>query len=223
MNAGLDTTAQAARNRSNLYGFLAAVFRAEPTPALLRGIRETAFKRALEVAGVELDVDPAGETDDAFLDALAIEFTRLFIGPGVHVPPYAAVHLGDEWASLWGPDTVWVKDFIEAAGFAYRTGYHDLPDHVSVELEFMHELTAKEAAALEASDMTEAARLQAIESTFVNDHLARWIPAFCDRVAGHAERRFYRGLANLTKDFIEAERASLGNGAKQSTTERRKT
>jgi putative dimethyl sulfoxide reductase chaperone len=216
------TQSDTARARSNLYALLAAAFRAEPTLGLLREIRKPVFREALAAAGVALGANGHGYEDQRLLDELAQEFTRLFIGPGGHIPPYAGIHLGGDWASLWGPDTVWVKDFIENAGFSYRTDYNDLPDHISVELEFMRELTAREAAALEAFDMGETTRLRGIESAFINEHLLRWIPAFCDRVSSHAEKQFYKGMAGLMKEFIESEQSSLKDCPQLPNADRRK-
>lgn len=200
-------TAATARERSSLYGFLAAVYRTEPTPALLNEIETPAFKEALKAAGTDGGL---GKTDP---EALAVEFTRLFLGPGKHIAPYAGIHLGGEGESLWGPETAWVKRFIENAGFDYRADFHDLPDHVAVELEFMQEITANEAAALENEDRERAGKLQRIEQEFMTTHMARWVPGFCRQVQDQAEFPFYRVMARLTEDFILSEAATLGSGS----------
>ena len=142
--------------------------------------------------------------DDA-LEALAIEYTRLFIGPGGHIAPYAAIYLGGEGASLWGPETVWVKGFIENAGFHYRPDYHDLPDHIAVELEFMQEILAREAKALNKGDGDEAEALRRIEEEFLTRHLVKWVPEFCRRIEGEAELPLYKAIAVLTRDFLFSE------------------
>lgn len=211
-NGATEVIAEAARSRSNLYGFLAAAFRAEPTAELLREMREPAFQEALAAAGVRLGVNGDGYQERRLVDELAQEFTRLFIGPGGHIPPYAAIHLGGEGASLWGPDTVWVKDFIENAGFDYRTDYSDLPDHLGVELEFMQELTAREAEALDNGDSAEANALRRLQTEFLTRHMARWVPEFCRKVAAAAQLPFYAGAATLTEDFVQSEAAALSDG-----------
>lgn len=206
---------------SSLYGFLAAVYRTEPTAELLRWIRDPDSLDLLADTGVDLGTFFADHAEDELIELLAVEYTRLFIGPGNHVPPYAAVHLGGEGALLWGRPTVWVKKYIEAAGFEYRPDYHDLPDHISAELEFMREITAREAAALEKRDPAEAGQLRAVGSEFVASHLSLWIPKFCDLVIDRAELPFYRGMAALTKDFIESERANTVDGRESENLERR--
>ncbi len=210
-----------AKKRSNLYGFLATVFRAQPTAALLREIREPAVQKALKAAGVSLDVGLDGRSEEDLLGGLAVEYTRLFMGPGPHVPPYAAVHLGGEGASLWGPETTWFKGFIEDAGFNYRPDYHDLPDHVSVELEFMREITAREARALAEEDEGRAKKLRRIEREFLGKHLALWVLEFCRKVAAEAELPFYREVAVLTKGFVESELADISDHRQRVNRDRR--
>ena len=53
----------------------------------------------------------------------------------------------------------------------------------------------------------EAAR--ELEKMFIDDHLFRWVPRFCDKVTEDAKLSFYREMAKLTKSFIELEKASI--------------
>jgi TorA maturation chaperone TorD len=188
-----DNKAGTAMERSNIYGFLAAVFRAEPTAELLGGIRKLSFRNALKAAGADLAVDLNEDSEKELLEDLAVEYTRLFFGPGNHVAPYATVYLGGEGASLWGPETIWVKKFIEDSGFDYKADYQDLPDHVAVELEFMQEITANEAAALERKDWEQAEKLQRIEEEFVTTHMVKWVPKILSPGSRSGRVSFLRG------------------------------
>ena len=204
---------EAAHARSHLYALLATIFRGEPSAELLRRLRDPALRRSLAEAGVDLGGEFDGRAEDDLIEELAVEYARLFLGPGPHIAPYASTHLGGEGAGLWGPATVWVKRFIRDAGFDYSDGYRDLPDHISVELEFMGEMTAREARALEHHDPDEAKRIGEIEAEFVADHLAIWVPAFCEKVGSTSELNFYRVMARLAADFIRSEELDLaGDG-----------
>lgn len=207
-DAVAETTVEAAE-RNNLYGFLAVVFQAEPTAALLRGISKPAFQGALLATNIDLGIGSGCRSEQDLLNELAVEFTRLFVGPGDHVPPYAAVYLGGEGASLWGTCTAWVKNYIEAAGFEYRPGYADLPDHISVELEFMRELTGREAKALGERNHADVARLRTLQAEFIDRHLGIWVPSFCDQVISRAKLPFYEGIAIMTKGFVKSEPANI--------------
>ncbi len=205
------TAARTARERSGLYGFLAEVFRAEPSPDLLRKIQDERFAEMLAAAGAHLGAELARRPEETLLEDLAVEYTRLFLGPGRHVRPYAATYLDGAGASLCGPTTVWVRGFMERAGFALAPKHRDLPDHVSVELEFMARMAAREAEAVEAGDAAAARQSRRIQSEFLT-HLGRWLPRFCGHAAEHAELSFYRELARLTGHFLDSELASFAGG-----------
>ncbi|MFQ6017500.1 MAG: molecular chaperone [Kiloniellaceae bacterium] len=194
--------------RSNLYGVLAMVYREEPSADLLRQVRDGEFLAALSEAGVALGREFLDGAAEGLADDLAVEYTRLFVGPGKHIPPYESVQ---REGALWGKSTSDVAAFVERRGFAYRPDYRGLPDHVSVELEFMQQATAQEARAYEAADAAGAAVCRGIGAAFLEDHLGQWIPEFCDKVMAAAERPFYREMAKLTKGFMESELQEFRN------------
>ena len=197
--------AKTSRDRSGLYGFLAGLYRQEPTVAVLRRMQEPDFLEAEVAAGISLSNTLTGNLEEELLEDLAVEYTRLFIGPGKHISPYAAIYTGGDGSSLWNSATTSVQNFIRAAGFDYRPDFRDLPDHISVELEFMQHLTAREAAAWGKGDLEGAKRLRRLEARFLTEHLANWIPAFCERITVEANHPFYRALAGLTQGVIRSE------------------
>ncbi len=201
------TAVERALNRSSVYGLLAGVFRHEITPELLHELRQPALVEALAATGVALDREFLEGPEEEILEALAVAYTALFIGPGKHIPPYASVHLPKSNGDLWGEATVWAKQFIEAAGFDYATEFHDLPDHLSVELELMRNLWAREAEALEKGDSVAATATRELRATFVRDHLVRWLPVFCDKVAVGSQHPFYAEVAKLAKALVQWDHA----------------
>lgn len=205
-----ESMAGTALERSNLYGFLAAIYRQEPGPELLSRINEPETRAALANAGVHLAEDFFGRPQEDVLEELTLEYTRLFIGPGGHISPHASVHIEDEGVgSLWGESTAQVKCFIESLGFEYKPDYSGLPDHIAVELEFMEALTAREAGAWGKDDREEAGNCLAVEKTFLDKHLILWIPAFCEKVEKESSLSFYTEMARLTAAFIRSERKAL--------------
>ena len=166
------------------------------------------FRIALSAAGGNFGDEFFARAPDDLLDDLAIEYTALFLGPGGHVSPYASVYLDGDHGSLMGPTTSWVQDFITAAGFDYREDYHGLPDHIAVELELMRRMAESEAEAGDESDFDRASKCHRIQRAFIDNHLALWVPRFCDEVIAVADLPFYRELAKVTRDFINDEVAS---------------
>ncbi len=51
--------------------------------------------------------------------------------------PYISKEMMPDRGNFGGESTVEVKKFIESAGFDYTSEYKGLPDHISVEWEFM--------------------------------------------------------------------------------------
>lgn len=78
-------------------------------------------------------------------------------------------------------------------------------DHLSVELEFLHYLTYKEAYALENHGDDQVSICVNAEKKFMKEHLGRWIGLFTVLVNKHSKEGFYACSANLLKDFVELE------------------
>ena len=147
--------------------------------------------------------------DKELLEELAVEYTRLFLGPGRHVSPHESVHHprdDGQWGSFWGKSTVEVKKLIESTGLDYKDAYKGMPDHISVEFEFMQQVILREEKAWEEADTETASACRQLEIKFIAEHLVRWIPTFCDEVIREAESPFYREMATLTKKFMEFEK-----------------
>ncbi len=197
-----------ADHRSNIYGLLALIYRREVTPDLLCRVKDSRFLGVftdLEVEGIEAFLQ---SSEEKLIEDLAVEYTRLFLGPGKHISPHESVHHQREdgdWGTLWGAATVEVKKFIEAAGLEYESDYKGMPDHVSVEFEFMAALARREAQVWSEGDEVVARRCLDVQKKFLKEHLMKWIPDFCEKVIQQAELPFYYAVAELTRSFIEFE------------------
>ena len=219
-----NTMIETAGHRSNIYSFLSLIFRTEVTKELLENIKERSFVSMLTDMGVNFDDDFLTKPEDALIENLAVEYARLFLGPDKHISPHESVHHernDGDWGVLWGRSTVEVKKFIETAGLKYKKKYTGLPDHISVELEFMQEAARNESQAWKENKNEEAVYCLKMEKKFIEEHLLTWVPAFCDKVIADAEMPFYREMAELTKSFIEFEKKEIDNyisGVKKETT-----
>jgi len=203
--------ARMAMERNGLYGLLASVFREELSADLLNHLLSPDFLEGLAAVGVDVAALSALEPDDALLESLSIEFSRLFVGPGKHVPPYESVHLGGDGGTLWGPETSTLKRFIEQAGFKYDEKFHGLPDHISVELEFMAHLTGQEADFWREKDQEKAINCLRFQKDFLDRHLGRWVGLFLDEVTELAEFPIYQQMAYLAQNFVAAESDELSS------------
>lgn len=211
-NAELKDRTEQAQQRSNVYGFLARVYRKELTPEILARIKDPDFRDVLSCLDVQLGDDFFSVPEAILIEHLSIEYTRLFLGPGRHISPHESVHYerdDGDWGKLWGASTVEVKKFVESLGLKYKETDTSIPDHISVELELMQKLVDRERQAWEKNDEKEATHYQKIEKKFMVDHMIQWIPGFCDKVIVEAEFSFYREMARITQSFILFEKEEL--------------
>lgn len=199
-------SAQVAQNRGNVYRLLSLIFAREPGPDLLNSLREGELKQILVEAGVDLEDAFWVQPIETVEDELAVEYTRLFLGPGRHLSPHESVWVGaaekGDRGLLWGEATADVVETMNAFGFDLLPCYSGIPDHLAVELELMHHLARKESDAWNAGDRQVAEEYRGYQRKFMEEHLIRWVPRFCDLVADLARIRFYRDIARLTKDFV---------------------
>ncbi len=200
--AGIDwqEMAERAKCRAGVYGLLVPIFGGEPEAELLARISTREFREALHSLGVDLD----GELEPGRADELAVEYTRLFLGPGPHIPPYESVHREGE-GKLYGESSVHVREFVRSLGLEYRPGGAAFPDHIEVEFELMQKLIAREQEAWEAKDIESAKRCLEFEDTFIREHLGQWVPGFCDRVIDETTSTFYRNMAKLAREYVRLE------------------
>lgn len=129
------------------------------------------------------------------------EYHRLFVGPGtVAVPPFESVYR--EGGRVMGETTLDVQRRYSDAGFVLDPALNNLPDHAAAELAFMAVLADQEAEAWEAEDERDALAWLQREAAFLDDHLSRWLPAFCDRLLRSTEEPYYRALAVALRQFV---------------------
>jgi len=142
-------------------------------------------------------------------EELSVDYAKLFVGPNeLLAAPYGSVYLdGDR--RVMGDSTMEVIKFYEGEGLAMDGDFRNLPDHITVELEFMYYLIFKEIVALEKSDMDGARACIDKQERFLEGFLNRWAGPFCEKVMAGANCGFYRALAGCTAAFIRDSQAPV--------------
>jgi TorA maturation chaperone TorD len=152
----------------------ASVFAREVNEALLHEIG--AARRAM---GEALGRDPIGDLPPgearARVEALAVEYCRLFVGPRGHMPPVESVALGQ--GRFWGPATEAVASFYRLAGLQASREACVPPDHISMELDCL--------ATLEEQGRADQAQ------AFAREHVLQWLPRLTRHVRERATLAFY--------------------------------
>jgi TorA maturation chaperone TorD len=119
-------------------------------------------------------------------------------------PPCGSVYLEGE-RRLMGDSTLAVGECYHEVGLEVATGFTGTPDHIAVELEFMHFLVVKELDALTDGYREHAQNFRQKQQAFLERHLAAWVPDFSRSVEEQAQTRFYQSLAAATRLFIESD------------------
>jgi anaerobic sulfite reductase subunit A len=201
--------------RRNFYAFLYRLYVEAPSRELADDLVNQRFHFE-ELTALDLNEDLSqgfrllnefmerskGRTAEALHEALLQEYTRLFIGPfKLPVQPFEAW-----WVSghLMGEALVKVKAFYRRAGVAKSSEYKEPEDHIAFELKFMHHLCEEGLAADTPERLKECVTLQ---RAFLDDHILKWVPTYCDALYTYEGSDFYKGIAKLTKGFIRLEDA----------------
>jgi TorA maturation chaperone TorD len=136
--------------------------------------------------------NPLAEVSTIDLDTLQGEHTFLFARNVVCSLNASAYEYQQGLRSTRGMGDV--ASFYGAFGYAVSTGAHELADHITVELEFLGVLAAKEKYA-RARGWTARARLcRAARAAFAEEYLLSWLPTLGRRLDARARMPFYPAM-----------------------------
>jgi len=109
------------------------------------------------------------------------------------ISEYESLHnypLGDR-PRLWGKAAEEVQAFYISAGIVMDEEINLIPDHISAEMPFMSYLIKN--------------GISELQKKFLEDHLVKWIPEYCNELQKYAGTVFYKEIANILKEFILSE------------------
>ena len=140
---------------------------------------------------------------DEYIQDLAVEFARLFVGPkNPPAIPYASFYLSESKTVMTDVTSDVRKRYLDA-GMAVKDLYSTPDDHIGIELEFISYLTEKIIDLYEDGQRSEASRLFEIRHNFINEHMALWVPVFVEKILESTQEDFYKGAAIVLGDVIE--------------------
>lgn len=144
---------------------------------------------------------------DGHVESLRVEYSNLFVVPlDQYVKPYESVY---KTGLVYREPAIEVKKMYEKAGAGIPEEFKDLPDHVGLELEFIHFLCQKEAQLWNHENEPEALTVRKMEKDFLSQHLITWVPALCDEINKKTKNPFYRTMAKITRDFVLSDKVAL--------------
>ena len=181
--------------RAEVYGLLAALYYAPPTPELMAQLR-VAVTEAPSAGGYLEEpwrqlVAAARAIDDA---AVATEYDALFGGVGK-----PEIYLfGSHYLSgfLNEKPLAQLRGDLAVLGLSRDDAMSETEDHFAYLCEVMRYLIA--------GDEVEVANLTQ-QQKFFTTHMQPWANAMCDTIAAHPKARFYAALAGFTSAFVGVE------------------
>jgi TorA maturation chaperone TorD len=187
--------------KANVYRILSVCYY-EPEQAFLE---EDIFSQ-LETALTTLTGQSAGIATtlgncfrDAGRDALLLDYTRLFLGPfGTLAKPYGSVYLEGK-NIVMGETTIDAMALYSEGGFQVAEAFHEVPDHMAVELEFLYLLNF---CISESTEENKLEHLGTLKRTFLAKHLGQWVVPFSKAMRVGADTNFYKHLADLTQRVV---------------------
>lgn len=195
--------------RGTLWAWLARAFW-YPEPAFLAVLTDPAERARLDQAAREAALAAAlGRlwqavgTLEATSVTLAEEYTYLFertVKCSPHEGSYPAAP-GAERAQPLAD----LGSFYAAFGLQVSQQRRELPDHITMEQEFLGALLAKEAYALGQGWQEQAGICAQARLRFVSEHLGRWLARFSRRLSDEARLDFYPAAADVALALLALE------------------
>lgn len=201
---------EANETRAAFCRFLASLYLYELTDEQIEAFAH------IEVAGDGTLIDEGLRTIKEYLrhrhggtrQELAVDYARVFLGAGSYdrilAPPYESVFTSEE--------RILMQDARDGAVTYYRRAGLDLPadnttpeDHLGFELQFAAALADNANEALAADDGETFAEVVSLARSFFVHHQQNWLPALCEAIDEFAETDFYRGVAQMTRGYVESE------------------
>lgn len=196
--------------RENIYAFLSRMYLEEPPKKLAEDIAKKRLPLPEDFSPLNKDLregftyikkfeDNFKGSAEKFHEELSWEYTKLFIGPSEKgILPYESQYTEKNFT---GKAVLAAKERYKKAGVEKVMDCNEPEDHVALELGFMSYLCRHMSEKLGSGE--EIRDELAIQREFLDECLSKWVPRFCDDIIKSRESDFYRGIAQITKGFLE--------------------
>lgn len=209
--------------RHTAYGFLSSAFSAPPSADLLAAVRDHSFLRAAAVLfgeggfGELRDCFQAGKAMDDLLRAAREEFMLLWKAPGSqYIPAYESVFHGTREVEgkrvrglLMGAAAVDAQKWYRLAALEISPACKELPDHISMELNYLAHLCAKERQFASEGGQEKLTRAWVMQRDFLATHVTPWVGALRNEVYEKSTDAFFRAVADMTCELTRRDLATL--------------
>jgi len=194
-------------SRAKRYQFLSTLFRDEIPLDLITKMQKDefldGFNESVKGCGFVDLINGAevmtrclkSKSAEALFNELRYDYADIFLNAGANpVFPYESIHVKREPVVMQEP-VYELREYFRKAGVHKNPDYKDLEDHIAVQMELLRYL-------LENGN-------ENVYRDFLKMKYTRWVPSFCDQLAGCTRTEFYQGLANFTRGAMMCENMRL--------------
>ena len=164
--------------------FLRTLF-SEPDEALYAFVQNN--RSELKTIGIEY-------AESLTLEQIQIEYTRLFLGPKDHRPPYKSVYTE---GTFWGSAADEVNQFMKQHGLKVERGNSIPPDHAAILFEILEKILLSEL----------PTRIELYQD-FLKKHVM-WIFDFLQDTIENSKLQFYKSSFAFTRVFLKEEFSAI--------------
>lgn len=210
------------RGRAAFYEFFSLAYRKPAEESFLDIIKQ--FQPHFQASAEEIGSDDLKngaaklaefmntmDQDGDLLSTLNRSYTSLFLLGGTSVPTSESVYLSPDKLMKQEPWEEVMRMYAQHK-FGIPVSFKEPEDHISIELLFMYFLAEKAAKALEEGNDEEAIDMINAQKEFMDKHLYRWAPVFCDAVLSKklphikmldAVTLLLKGFLTYDKEFLD--------------------
>lgn len=203
---------------ANYYRFLSRLFYKELDDELIQAFVETQSlaelseeldenERAFAVGGNKMFRFLERRTPDTLTQSRC-DYARVFLGAGQAqenpVAPFESVYTSEDQLLMQGARDDVYRAF-RAEHLVLDDEYNMPEDHIAFELQYLSRVALSVCEIAESEGLAQAqGRFEAYLAFFEN-HIANWVPKFCDDAEQLARTPFYQGLAQCTRAWVSME------------------
>ena len=216
----LETLHTLSKIRRDLYGLLSSAYvqlpgrstlehKWEPAVELLRHPQKRSEEAFAQIQNglnlVKSYGSKKGRNDEESLKNISKDWTRLFRGvvrDGI-LPPYESLYRPERLQKKPAQE---INRLFSEMGIQVPEEWHQPSDYIGVELDFMRFLCAKEMRLRDDGEPNALREAVEAQNSFLEEHLALWVPIFCKKMFLQAHEDYYRGVSRLTTGLIGYDR-----------------
>lgn len=156
-----------------------------------------------EVAQQLSDLSP-----EKAVERVAVEYTRLFIGPPEPAAPPWETLYRQGGTVLFGQPTFDMRQLLAQEGYQASKEAHQFEDHLGFELLYLALRADRFAGELEADPSIDQTAWAQEQASFINAHPLSFIDAMREKAAEAGGVGYYVGLLDLTKALLDLDASS---------------